>query len=57
MDSVPKETDVVSVMIQECLETSGSGQRQKGRSSSPASHSKAKQTEGEGQKTLIGIRQ
>ena len=30
---------------------SGAGQRRKGRSSSPASHSKAKQTDGEGQKS------
>ena len=33
---------------------SGKGQRQKGRSSSPASHSKAKQTDGEGQKSSQG---
>ena len=54
MDNVPEETHVVSIMTQEPLENSAKGQRQKGRSSSLASHSKAKQTDGEGQKSSQG---
>ena len=47
MDNVPKETHLIS--------NRGQGQRRKGRSSSPASHSKAKkQTDGEGQKSSQG---
>ena len=47
--NVPKETRVVSVMTSKPPGNSGEGQRRKGRSSSPAYHSKAKQTIGEGQ--------
>ena len=54
MDNVPEETHVVSVMTQKPIGNSGKGQRQKGRSSSLASHSEAKQTEGEGQKSSKG---
>ena len=43
MDNVPEETH-----------DSGNGLRQKGRLSSPASHSKAKQTDGEGRKSSQG---
>ena len=40
MDNVPKETHVVSFMTPSPVETRAKGQRRKGRSSSPASHSK-----------------
>ena len=50
MDNVPKETHVVSVMTLWASGNKGKGQRRKGRSSSPASHSKTKQTDGEEQK-------
>ena len=42
MDNFPEESHVVSVMIQESLETMA-------KMSSPAPNSKAKQTDGEGQ--------
>ena len=48
MDTVPEETHVVWIMTHKPLGNKGSGHRRKGRSSSPASHSKAKQTDGEG---------
>ena len=51
MDNVPKETHAVSVMTQYPLETAAKARDEKGRSSSPASHTKAKQTDGEGQKS------
>ena len=51
MYNVPKETRVVSVMTL-ASENNGKGQRRKGRSSSPASHSKA--TDGEEQKSSHG---
>ena len=46
-DNFPKETRVVSVILQWPLATVTPGQRGKRRSSSPASHSKAKQSDGE----------
>ena len=49
VDNVAKETLAVSVLTSKPLETVAKAQRRKGRSSSPASHSKAKQTDGEGQ--------
>ena len=45
---IPEETHAVSVMTQRSL---SKGQKRQGRSSSPASHSKAKQTDGEEQKS------
>ena len=57
MDSVPKETQVVSVMTSKPLETVAKVRDEKGRSSSLASHSKSKKTDGEGQKILTGMRQ
>ena len=54
IDNVPKETHAVSVMTQKASGNTGDGQRRKGRSSSPASHKKAKQTDGEGQKSSTG---
>ena len=51
MDNVPKETHVVSVMTHWLLETVAKVRGKKGRSSSPASNSKAKQTDGEGQQS------
>ena len=55
-DNVRNEAQKVSVMIHWTLETVR-GQRRQGRSSSSASHSKAKQIDGEGQKPLTGITQ
>ena len=49
MDNVPKETHVVSVMTLQPLETRA--ERRKVRLSSPAFLSKAKQTDGEEQKS------
>ena len=54
MDNVPKETHAVSVVTLWPLEARGKGQRRKERSSSPASHSKSKQTDGEGRKSPQG---
>ena len=62
MDNVPKGTHVVSHVVFSCsfshdTQASGNrsrGQRRKGRSSSPASHSKAKRTDGEGHKSSQG---
>ena len=51
MDNVAKETHAVSVMPQKPLETAAKATDEKGRSSSQASLTKAKQTDGEGQKT------
>ena len=53
-DNFPKETHVVPVMTQLLSENSGAGRRRIGRSSSTASHSKAKQTDGKGQKSSQG---
>ena len=50
MDNVPKEILVVSVMTSK-TGNKGKGERRKGRSSSPASHSKAIQTDGEEHKS------
>ena len=44
-DNVPKETHVVSIMTSLASGNKGRGQTRKGRSSSPASHAKAKRTE------------
>ena len=54
MDNVPKETPVVSVMTHKPLETVVKVRDEKGRSSSLASHSKEKQTGGEGHKSSKG---
>ena len=51
MDNVPKETHVVSVMTHKPLATVAKVRDEKDDRSSPASHSKAKQTDGEGQKS------
>ena len=51
MDKVRKDTRVVSVMTDQHEETCAMARDEKGRSSSPALHSKAKQTDGEGQKS------
>ena len=57
MDNVPEETHKVSVMTHKPLETVAKVRDKKGRTSSPASQLKAKQTDGEGQKILTRIRQ
>ena len=54
MDNVPKETHAVSVMTSKPLETVARVRDEEGRSSSPASHSKATQTDGEKQKSSLG---
>ena len=54
MDNVPKETPVVSVMTHKPLETVVKVRDEKRRSSTPASHSKEKQTGGEGHKSSKG---
>ena len=53
MDNVPKETHAVAVVTTSPVEKRAKVRR----SSSPPFHSKAKQTDGEEQKTLTGIRQ
>ena len=53
MDNVQEETHVLSVMIQESLKQ-GQRSETKGRSCSPALHSKEKQTDGEEQKSSQG---
>ena len=51
MDKIRKDTRVVSVMTDQHKETCANAKDEKGRSSSPALHSKAEQTDGEGQKS------
>ena len=54
MDNVPRELIVVSSHDLLASGHKGKGQRRKGRSSSPASHSKAKRTDGEEHKSSQG---
>ena len=54
MDKVTQETHAVSVMTLWPLETRAVVRAEKGRSSSPASHSKTKRTDGEEQKASQG---
>ena len=54
MDNVPKETHVVSVMTPNTLETVAKVKDERRRSSSPASRTKAKRTDGEGQQSSQG---
>ena len=54
MDTVPKETHVVSVMTSKPLETVAKARDEEDDRLLPASHSKAKQTDGEEQKSWNG---